>query len=141
MEKHENVGVAVHIRSASERNLADSGKSWITQGETQARIMVKIPSRIKIHAHPGFPPTPSISWIAAARKPPDRHGCLEWSISFPWLKGMYTLNAPAIVAAEKITAMREPSSERLYQLISAETSEGACFWQVARGYRAANSPR
>jgi hypothetical protein len=31
---------------------------------------------------------------------------------------MYTLNAPAIVAAEKNTAMREPSSERLYQLIA-----------------------
>ena len=37
---------------------------------------------------------------------------------------MYTLNAPATVAAEKNTAMREPSSERLYQLITRQTSEG-----------------
>jgi hypothetical protein len=45
---------------------------------------------------------------------------------------MYTLNANAIVAAEMITATREPSSDRLYQLIRAKTSGGSCFMQAAR---------
>jgi hypothetical protein len=40
---------------------------------------------------------------------------------------MHTLNAPAIVAAEKITAMREPSSERLYQLIGRKRQKELVF--------------
>jgi hypothetical protein len=45
----------------------------------------------------------------------------------PWREVMYTLNAPAIVAAEKNTAMREPSSERLYQLIAGANVRGDLF--------------
>ena len=37
--------------------------------DAAAQIMVKSPSRMNIHAHPGFPPIPCIFWIAAASNP------------------------------------------------------------------------
>ena len=58
------------LRSVSLRNLAVSGKSDKMKNEAMAQRTVTSPSRMKIHAHPGFPPTPSILWIAAARSPP-----------------------------------------------------------------------
>jgi hypothetical protein len=51
---------------------------------------------MNIQDHAGFPPTPSIFEMAAANKPP---------------------NAPDTVAAEKKSAIRVPSCERLYQLL------------------------
>lgn len=79
----------------SVRNLAVSGKSDKMKKDAIAQRTVKSPSRIKIHAQPGLPPTPSILARAAARSP---------------------LNAPAIVAEEKNTPTRVPSSLRRYQL-------------------------
>jgi hypothetical protein len=58
--------------------------------------VVAMPSRIKIHDHPGRPPTPSSSMMPRASRPP---------------------NAPAAVAAEKKMASRRPHSLRLYQSV------------------------
>jgi hypothetical protein len=55
--------------------------------------MLRIPSRMKIHDHAAFPPTPDISAIPRARIPPK---------------------APARVAAEKKRAIRKPHSCRIY---------------------------
>jgi proteasome lid subunit RPN8/RPN11 len=69
-----------------ERNVAWSGKLTRKSGETAPSTTVANPSRIcsifsgcsheltymltKIHSHPVLPPIPSISDIAAARRPP-----------------------------------------------------------------------
>ncbi len=58
------------LRSVSVRNFAVSGKSDRMKNEATAHKTVKRPSKIKIHAQPGLPPTPSILAIAAARRPP-----------------------------------------------------------------------
>ena len=79
----------------SVRNLAVSGKSERMKKDAMAQRTVRRPSRMKIHDQPGLPPTPSIFAIAAARSP---------------------LNAPAMVAEEKNTPIRVPSSSRRYQL-------------------------
>jgi hypothetical protein len=83
------------VRSASVRNLALSGKSWIIQKLAAPATTVASPSRMKIHAHAGLPATPSMFAMAAASRPPK---------------------APETVAAEKKSAARRPNSERLYQL-------------------------
>jgi len=57
-------------------------------------MIVARPSRMKIHAQPGFPPTPSMLAMAAASKPP---------------------NEPAKAAALKKMAARIPNSDRRYQ--------------------------
>jgi len=80
-------------RSSSVRNLASSGKSWTIQKDAIPMTIVARPSRINIHAQPGFPPTPSIFAMAAARSPPKD---------------------PAKAAAEKNTAERMPNSLLLY---------------------------
>jgi hypothetical protein len=59
-------------------------------------MKVRMPSRMKIHCHPERPPTPLISRIPRARRPPK---------------------APAAVAAEKKMAMRRPHSWRRYHIV------------------------
>ena len=53
------------MRSASVRNLAVSGKSWMMKNESAPATTVASPSMMKIHAHAGLPPTPSKFEIAA----------------------------------------------------------------------------
>src|SRR5436190_285906 len=85
---------STRLRLSSERNFASSGKSWTAQNDAIPTRIVAKPSRMKIHAQPGFPPTPRILAIAAARSPP---------------------NDPATAAKEKKIAIRIPNSDRLYQ--------------------------
>lgn len=68
-------------------------KSW---WENVPMPKVRIPSRMKIQAQPFLPPTPSISAIPRARRPPK---------------------APAAVAAEKKTAIRRPHSCLRYHIV------------------------
>lgn len=49
-----------HSRSVSFRNFAVSGKSERMKNEATAQTTVTSPSRMKIHAQPGLPPTPSM---------------------------------------------------------------------------------
>jgi len=53
------------VRSALVRNFALSGKSWMIQKDMNPATIVAKPSKMKIHAQPGFPPTPCIFEIAA----------------------------------------------------------------------------
>src|SRR5436190_3011031 len=85
---------STRLRLSSERNFASSGKSWTVQNDAIPIAIVAKPSRIKIHAQPGLPPTPFILAMAAARSPP---------------------NDPATAAKEKKMAIRIPNSDRLYQ--------------------------
>lgn len=96
------------------KNFAVSGKSDRMKKDAMAQMTVTRPSRMKIHAHPGFPPTPSMFSIAAASSPPVREGRQVVYESSP--RKMDALKAPAIVAEEKNTPTRVPSSFRLYQL-------------------------
>src|ERR1051326_2443336 len=81
-------------RSSSDKNLASSGKSCTIQYDAMPTRIVKRPSRMKIQAQPGLPPTPFMLVIAAASNPP---------------------NDPATAAAEKKIAARTPNSDLLYQ--------------------------
>ena len=56
------------MRSASVRNLAVSGKSWMMKNESAPATTVASPSMMKIHAHAGLPPTPSSFEIAACHQ-------------------------------------------------------------------------
>ena len=80
-------------RSTSERKCASSGKSQTIQKEAMPIKTVANPSKMKIHAHPCFPPIPPILPIAAASKPP---------------------NDPDTAAAEKKIADLIPNSLRLF---------------------------
>ena len=73
-----------------------SGKTFLCRCSVDARDHAGgvRDTKMKIHAHPGFPPMPSIFAIAAANKPPK---------------------LPASAAAEKKIADRIPNSLRLYQ--------------------------
>ena len=102
-----------NLRSVSLRNSAVSGKSCNIQSDARAQSTVNNPSRMKIHAHPGFPPIPSMFWIAEARSPPVQ---LPVSLHRDTMMQRNLLKAPATVAEEKNTATLVPNSERLYQL-------------------------
>ena len=107
-------------RSSSERNLASSGKSWTIQYEAKESRMVKRPSKMKIQAQPGLPPTPSKLAIAAASRPPK---------------------LPARAAAEKKMARRMPNSFLLYQHDNQYDTPGKRPASVRpRNHRAVNSP-
>jgi hypothetical protein len=73
-----------------------AGESWTSQNPKLPTRKVRIPSRMKIQAHPPLPATPAISEIPRASSPP---------------------NAPAAVAAEKNIAIRKPVSWRGYQTV------------------------
>lgn len=59
------------LRSVSVKNFAVSGKSDRIKKDAIAHSTVASPSRMKIQAQLGLPPTPSIFAIAAARSPPS----------------------------------------------------------------------
>lgn len=80
-----------------------SGLSLTRNFAKAATRIVAIPSRMKIQAHPGLPPTPFIWEMARARSPPK---------------------APANVAAEKKMAIRRPHSCRRYQRVMYHVTPG-----------------
>ena len=84
----------MRIRSSADRNRASSGQSNTIHQHPTPTSTVAMPSRMKIHAQPGRPATPSMSAMAAASSPP---------------------NEPASAAAEKKMADRTPISDDLYQ--------------------------
>ena len=75
-------------------NVMRVDQAFTMKKDKAATTIATRPSRMKIHAHPGLPPTPSIFTMAAARRPPKE---------------------PASAAAEKKMAARTPNSDRLYQ--------------------------
>ena len=83
------------------------------QNDTDPATTVARPSKMNIHAQPGFPPIPSIFEIAAFRKV-KLIEILE-KVQTPHTASKPP-NAPDIEAAEKKSAARMPNSERLYQL-------------------------
>jgi len=83
------------------------------QKDRNPATTVARPSKMKIHAQPGFPPMPSIFEIAALRKAKSM-GILEKADILH--TASKPPNAPDTEAAEKKSAKRMPNSERLYQL-------------------------
>lgn len=91
------VGKVVDLGSKVSQMMLGTRKHMVElamKKDRRAMIKVARPSRMKIQAQPGLPPTPSICTMAAASRPP---------------------NDPARAAAEKKMAARTPNSERLYQ--------------------------
>jgi hypothetical protein len=87
------VGKVMHLKHISVVAPACQGILTIQKDINPITTVAK-PSRMKIHAHPGLPPTPSMFSMAAASSPP---------------------NDPARAAALKKIAARTPNSDRLYQ--------------------------
>lgn len=56
-------------RSSGVRNDAVAGESGSVQGRVNATRHVAMPSRMKIHLQPEYPPTPSMCSIPKARRP------------------------------------------------------------------------
>ena len=118
------------VLSASDKNLAVSGKSWIIQNEAAPAKKVANPSRTTVI----FGLTASERRKGVRRTEDPRPSCFSahtfhmrnsrlqksWVFQQILTSDRHTAskppNAPDTVAAEKNIAIRRPNSERLYQL-------------------------